>query len=165
MLARRSSRRLLFTALLLPGIALLFNAASPAGDKAKDRDISDQEAHKTATGFKRIALIADTDPHGDRGNHEFVAAAVYLARTINAQYPDAYAAVYTKQKWPKDLKHADAVVVLMNHGGSSVNDAVKEAMNRGAGFMAIHYGVEVSKGDQGEHYLKWLGGYFEPYWS
>jgi len=28
------------------------------------------------------------------------AAAIYLARTINAQYPNAYAIVYTKKKWP-----------------------------------------------------------------
>src|SRR5207237_10619708 len=98
-------------------------------------------------------------------NHEFVAAAVCLARTINANYFNAYAAVYTRQKWPKDLKHADAVVVLMNHGGSAVNPAVKEATDRGAGFMAVHYGVEVEKGKQGEQYLNWLGGYFEQYWS
>ena len=44
-------------------------------------------------------------------------------------------------------------------------------MERGAGFMAIHYGVEVNKGEQGEAYLKWMGGYFEtvlvgqPYWT
>jgi hypothetical protein len=63
------------------------------------------------------------------------------------------------------LKDADAVIVLLNHGASAVNDAVKEAVQHGAGFMAIHYGVEVKKGDQGQHYLKWLGGYFETEWS
>ena len=31
--------------------------------------------------------------------------------------------------------------------------------------MAIHYGVEVDKGEQGQQYMKWLGGYFEPFWS
>ena len=46
-----------------------------------------------------------------------------------------------------------------------MNPAVKEATERGAGFMAIHYGVEVNKGEQGEHYLKWIGGYFEAFWS
>ena len=158
-------RRSLTGAVLGLSALLLLSAASPAGDEPAGRDIFDHAAHKAAKSVTRIALIADTDPHGPRGNHEFVAAAVYLARTINAEYPKAYAAVFTKQKWPKDLKHADAIVVLMNHGGSSVNAAVKEAMERGAGFMAIHYGVEVNKGDQGENYLKWLGGYFEPYWS
>jgi Trehalose utilisation len=166
MLARLSRMRFgLAHALLGLGIGLMLAAPSIAGDDKKERDIYDHEAHKTAKAGTRIALVADTDSHGARGNHEFVAAAVYLARTINAQYPDAYAAVYTRQKWPKDLKHADAIVVLMNHGGSSINPAVKEATDRGAGFMAVHYGVEVNKGEQGQQYLKWLGGYFEPYWS
>ena len=40
----------------------------------------------------------------------------------------------------------------LNHGGPAVNPAVKEATARGAGFMAIHYGVEVNKGEQGENY-------------
>src|SRR5262245_23408382 len=136
----------------------------PAGDD-KNRDIFDYAAQKAARGVKKIVFVADTAPHGPRGNHEFLAAAIYLGRTINAHYPDAYAVVHTKDKWPKDLKHADAIVVLLNHGGSAVNPAVKEATARGAGFMAIHYAVEVNKGEQGQHYLKWLGGYFETFWS
>jgi Trehalose utilisation len=164
MRARLSRLRWLPLALFGLGAVLLYPWPTGAGDK-KERDIFDHEAHKAASRLKRIALVADTDPHGPRGNHEFVAAAVYLARTINAQYPDAYAAVYTRQRWPKDLSFADAIVVLMNHGGSAVNPTVKATVGKGAGFMAVHYGVEVNKGEQGEHYLKWLGGYFEPYWS
>jgi hypothetical protein len=150
--------------LVVLGIAFLAISAFASDDK-KERDIFDYEAQKAAKDVKKIVFVADTAPHGGRGNHEFLAAAIYLARTINANYPGAYAVVYTKDKWPKDLKHADAVIVLLNHGGSAVNDAVKEATARGAGFMAIHYGVEVDKGKQGESYLKWLGGYFEPFWS
>src|SRR5437870_8306887 len=103
-------------------------------DQPKERDIFDYEAQKAATGVKKIVFVADTAPHGPRGNHEFLAAAIYLARTINAHYPGAYAVVHTKNKWPKDLGHADAVIVLLNHGGSAVNPAVKEAVGRGAGF-------------------------------
>jgi len=139
-------------------------AAVAAADK-KARDIFDYEAQRTAQEAKKIVFVADTAPHGGRGNHEFLAAALYLARTINAHYPHAYAVVYTKDKWPKDLRHADVVIVLLNHGGSAVNDAVRQVTERGAGFMAIHYGVEVNKGEQGQAYLKWLGGYFEPFWS
>src|SRR5579884_2508231 len=147
--------------------ALLLLAAGPAfaaGDK-KERDIFDYDGQKAAKDVKKIVFVADTAPHGGRGNHEFLADAIYFARTINADYPSAWCVVHTKDKWPKDLKHADAIIVLLNHGGSAVNDAVKEAVARGAGFMAIHYGVEVNKGEQGNAYLKWLGGYFEPYWS
>jgi hypothetical protein len=149
------------------GLALVFLLTAPAaaGEGKKARDIFDYQAQKDARGVKKIVFVADTAPHGPRGNHEFMAAAIYLARTINERYPDAYAVVHTKAKWPTDLKHADAVIVLLNHGGSAVNAAVKEAMGRGAGFMAIHYGVEVNKGEQGQNYLKWLGGYFETFWS
>jgi hypothetical protein len=146
-------------------LSLALTGGAFAGDDKKGRDIFDYEAQKAAKGVKRIVFVADTAPHGPRGNHEFLAGAIYLARGINAQYPDAYATVYTKAKWPKDLKHADTIIVLLNDGGSSVNPAVKEACDRGAGFMAIHYGVEVSKGEKGDAYLKWMGGFFEAYWS
>jgi len=134
-------------------------------DEKKERDLFDYEAQKAAKNVKKIVFVADTAPHGPRGNHEFLAGAIYLARTINAEFPNAYAVVYTKDKWPRDLQHADSIIVLLNHGGSAVNPAVKEATARGAGFMAIHYGVEVNKGEQGQAYLKWLGGYFETFWS
>jgi hypothetical protein len=149
---------------LILGLALCLTRPSTAGDK-KERDIFDYAAQKEAKGVKKIVFVADTEPHGPRGNHEFLAAAILFARTINANYPDAYAVVHTKAKWPKDLKHADTIIVLLNHGGSAVNPAVKEATSRGANFMAIHYGVEVNKGEQGQHYLKWIGGYFETFWS
>jgi len=161
-----SPRRSWLIAVLVLAETLLPGAAATADDKAKERDIFDIEAQKEAKDVKRIVFIADRDPHGDRGNHEFIAAAVYLARTINSQYPDACAVVTTKQNFPKDLKHADTVIVLMNHAAPAAESrAVQEAMARGAGFMAIHYGVEVRKGKQGENFLQWLGGYFEPEWS
>src|SRR5437660_8533519 len=146
-------------------VALALLAPRAWGDDKKERDIFDYDAQKAAKDVKKIVFVADTAPHGGRGNHEFLAAAIYFARTINAAYPSAWCVVHTKAKWPKDLKHADAVIVLLNHGGSAVNAAVKEATARGAGFMAIHYGVEVNKGEQGQYFLKWLGGYFEPFWS
>src|SRR5437660_2014872 len=139
------SRRLPPAALGL-GVLLLSCTTALAADARKERDIFDYAAQKEAKGVKKIVFVADTAPHGQRGNHEFLAGAIYLARTINARYPDAYAVVYTKDKWPKDLRHADAVIVLLNHGGSAVNPAVEEAADRGAGFMAIHYGVEVNQG-------------------
>jgi hypothetical protein len=165
MFARFRSRCWLTVAVLVAGMGLLATARTSAEDPKKERDIFDYEAQKAAKDVKKIVFVADTGTHGARGNHEFLAGAVYLARTINAEYPNAYAVVYTKEKWPRDLKHADSIIVLLNHGASAVNSAVKEATQHGAGFMAIHWGVEVDKGEQAENYLKWMGGYFEPFWS
>src|SRR5262249_7831590 len=135
-----------------------------AGADKKERDIFDYDAQKASKG-KRIVFIADAGTHGGRGNHEFVAGAIYLARAITAPYPDAYAVVHSNKKWPKDLSHADTVIILLNHGGpAATNPAVKEVMARGGNFMAIHYGVEVNKGEQGQNFLKWMGGYFETFW-
>jgi len=156
------------TCLLAAACSLFFAASSHAGDK-KDRDIFDFEGQKAAQGVKRIVFIADTAPHGARGNHEFVAASVFLARAINAHDPKAWAVVttmQTMQKKPRDLKHADAIVVLMNNANPAAGSKeIAEAIDKGAGFMAIHYGVEVSKGKQGDNFLKWMGGYFEANWS
>jgi hypothetical protein len=157
------------TRLPLLAAALILLTAAPAFADAKKRDIFDYDGQKAAKDVRKIVFVADTAPHSGRGNHEFMAAAIYFARTINAEYPKAWCVVHPyangKAPFPKDLKHADAIIVLLNHGGPAVNDAVKEAVARGAGFMAIHYGVEVNKGDQGDNYLKWIGGYFEPFWS
>jgi len=132
----------------------------------KERDIFDYEAQKADKDAKHIVFIADKGTHGGRGNHEFVAAAIYLARSINENYPKAYAVVHTTGNWPKDLSHADAIVVLLNHAGSAAtNKDIQAAMKRGAGFVAIHYGVEVNKGEQGKNFLAWMGGYFETFWS
>lgn len=154
--------------MLAGACALILNGAALAGEK-KDRDIFDYDSQKAADGYKRVVFIADTRPHGARGNHEFVAASVFLARTLNAHDPKCWAVVTTMQKMQKkpfDLKFADAVVVLMNDADPAARSKeIKEAMDKGAGFMAIHYGVEVSKGKEGDNFLKWMGGYFEREWS
>jgi hypothetical protein len=147
-------------------IVVAATASATSFGQPKDRDIFDLAAQKASPAGKKIVFIADRDPHGGRGNHEFIAASIYLARTINERYPDAYCVVTTKQNMPKDLSHATAIVIIMNNGGpAALNTAVQEAAKRGAGVMAIHYGVEVSKGVPGKNYLDWLGGYFEAEWS
>ncbi|MFT5125482.1 MAG: hypothetical protein ACI9TH_003927 [Kiritimatiellia bacterium] len=125
-----------------------------AGQKAAGKEV------------KKIVFIGDAGTHGGRGNHEFMAGSVLLGELLHAAYPNVHAVVHSSKNWPKDLSHADAVVVSLNHGGRAANDKeIAKAVERGAGFMAIHYGVEVNKGDQGDNYIKWMGGYFEPKWS
>ena len=132
-----------------------------------ERDIFDYAGQRTAPPeTKRLVFIASRADHGARGNHEFMAGAMYLARRINEVYPKAHAVVFAEEKWPENLLTADAVIVGLNHGGRAASDPnIKAAMARGAGFMAIHFGVEVNKGEQGDNYLAWAGGYFETFWS
>jgi Trehalose utilisation len=140
----------------------------PVGAQEKERDIFNYVGQKNAPKeVKKIVFIADVGTHGGKGNHEFKAGAVYMARVLNSTYPNAHAVVYPNTRWPKDLAHADAVIVLLNHGGKAATDpAIKTAVEKNdAGFMAIHYGVEVTKGVQGDAFLKYMGGYFEQSWS
>jgi hypothetical protein len=155
-----------FACLALIAGLLLAPAGVEGQEKDKEKDIFNYAAQKSAPkDVKRIVFVADPGTHGAKGNHEFYPGAMYMARRLNAAYPNVYATVYSSKQWPKDLSDADAIIVLLNHGGSAVNPAVKAAVERGAGFMAVHYGVEVNKGAQGEQFLKWMGGYFEPFWS
>jgi hypothetical protein len=114
----------------------------------------------------KIVFIADAGTHGGPGNHEFMAGSMLLARELNAFYPNAWAVVHSSNNWPKELSHVDAVIVALNHGGRAAEDSqIFEAVRKGAGFMAIHFGVEVNKGKQGDNYADWMGGYFETFWS
>src|SRR3954469_1146470 len=152
---------------VFPILAAVLAAATDLPAAAADKDVFDFAAQKAAPkAVKKIVFVADTGSHGARGNHEFVAGAILLARAVNAAYPgSAYAVVRTKDHWPTDLSHTAAVIVLLNHGGSAVNPAVRAAVERGAGFMGVHFAVEVNKGEQGDAFLKWMGGYFETFWS
>jgi type 1 glutamine amidotransferase len=85
---------------------------------------------------------------------------------LNAAYPNVHAVVYSTNNWPKKLTHADAIAVSLNHGQRAATDSeIAAAVRRGAGFMAMHFGVEVNKGEAGDNYLRWMGGYFETEWS
>ena len=152
-------------ALRLSALALF--AAPATFSHAEEKDIFDHAKQKAAgKDVKKIVFIADHGTHGSRGNHEFLGGSVLLARQLNTAYPNVHAVVHSKKHWPKDLAHADAVVVLLNHGGPAAKDPrIAAAVKRGAGFAAIHYGVEVNKGEEGKNYLEWMGGYFETFWS
>ena len=144
--------RFAVTAMLAVTLAAALLAPAAAGEKEKD--IFDYDAQKNAPKERQEDRLRRRHRRrtAPRGNHEFLAGAIYLARTHQRHtIPTPTPSSTRKDKWPKDLTHADAVIVLLNHGGSAVNPAVKEAIERGAGFMAIHYGVEVNKGEQGEH--------------
>lgn len=132
-----------------------------------EKGVFDYEGQKAAGDkVKKIIFIADAGTHGPRGNHEFMAGSILLARTLNEVYPDVHAVVHSTKNWPTDVAHASAIVVSLNHGQKAATDPnIAAAVRKGAGFMAIHFGVEVNKGPAGENYTRWMGGYFETFWS
>ena len=147
--------------------SLLLLALISSVISAEDEKIFDYERQRTAADdVTQIVFVGDSGTHGPRGNHEFVAASIYLARQLNAAFPNIHAVVRSSDNWPDDLSHADAIVVGLNHGGRAATDPeIFAAVRKGAGFMAMHYAVEVNKGEQGNNYLQWIGGYFETFWS
>jgi hypothetical protein len=138
-----------------------------AGVSAEEKGVFDyQKQMEAGKDVKTIVFIADAGTHGGRGNHEFMAGSILLAKQLNAAYPEVHAVVRSSNNWPTDLSHADAIVVALNHGQRAAKDPeIFAAVRRGAGFMAIHFGVEVNQGEEGNNYLQWMGGYFETKWS
>lgn len=129
------------------------------------RFVHAEDAKKT-----KIVFVAGRASHG-RGQHEHKAGSMLLARLLNENMPNVNAIV-TTGGWPQanDIFAGAAVVVVYCDGGG------RHVLNRnlkfmdglsaeGVGLVCIHYGVEVPKGPPGDHFLKWIGGYFEAHWS
>src|SRR5882672_1667930 len=75
--------------------------AVPAAAQDKERDIFNYVAQKKAgSDVKKIVFIADPNTHGGKGNHEFKAGAIYMAKVLNATYPNCYAVVHSGGSWP-----------------------------------------------------------------
>ncbi len=121
-------------------------------------------------GKKKIVFIGGTPSHGFAA-HEHNAGCLLLAKYLNDNVPSVHA-VTTLNGWPKDesiLDGASAIVIYCDGGGGHLaipHLAKLDAMNeKGVGIGCIHYAVEVPKDKGGPEFLKWMGGYFEEYFS
>lgn len=120
---------------------------------------------------KKVVFVAGPKSHGFFA-HEHAAGCKLLADHLEAANLGIETVVVTDGGYPKDpsvFKDASAVVVACDGGVRHLlNQNLAEfdkVMRRGVGLACIHYGVETTKGPAGDHFLKWIGGYFEPYWS
>jgi putative membrane-bound dehydrogenase-like protein len=125
---------------------------------------------ETGGAEKKIAFMAGRPSHG-YGSHEHYAGCKLLAAAIERALP-GYETVVYQNGWPEDPKaFQDADVVVMycdGGGGHPVNQHLEQLdklADEGVGVVCLHYGVEVPKGEPGDHFLKWIGGYFETHWS
>lgn len=124
----------------------------------------------------KIVLIAGNPSHGP-GDHEFNAGILLLEKCLKER-PDLELVVI-KGGWPADdeeLEGAKTIVFFMDGGGGHPiiqKDhlrTIEQMMDLGVGLVCMHYAVEVPKGEPGDKFLDWIGGYYEsgfstnPHW-
>lgn len=121
-------------------------------------------------GKKRIVFIAGRASH-NYGAHEHYAGSMILANALQERVREVQTEVI-RDGWPEDDSVLDgAAAIVMYSDGGGGHPAIPhlarldELAKRGVGVVCIHYAVEVPKGEAGEKFLDWIGGYFEPHWS
>ena len=130
------------------------------------------EAAEPAAGAaeKKIVFIAGKPSH-PYGTHEHNAGCLLLAMELEKAMP-GYKTVVYRNGWPTEagaLDGADAIVMYCDGGAKHMVvphlAEVDAAAKKGVGIVCLHYGVEVEKGEPGDKFLDWIGGYFEADWS
>ncbi|HEY3855396.1 MAG TPA: family 16 glycoside hydrolase [Verrucomicrobiae bacterium] len=146
-------------------MALQLHAGPPMKVEFKDLRIKEEPL------AKKIVFLAGVPSHGPR-EHEYNAGCLLLQSCLQ-NIPGVETVVYNGG-WPSvpnAFDHADAVVVSMDGGDGLALlkddrlDQLRPLMDKGVGFGAIHWGVEVPKGRGEDAYLDWMGGAFEADWS
>lgn len=121
---------------------------------------------------KSIIMIAGKPSHGP-AQHEHNAGCQLLAKCLKDSGADVDVKVHLNAEWPspEELAKADTILIYSDGGGGHpalqgdhLAQLGKE-MKRGAGFVCLHYAVEVPITPGGPEFTDWLGGYFEPNWS
>lgn len=119
---------------------------------------------------KKVVFIAGACSHGV-GEHEHNAGCRLLSSELNKQMgKEVESVVYNM--WPTDttvLNDASTIVLYMDGSGGHLAlkhlEHLKALMAKGVGLVCLHYAVEVPTETGGPEFKKWLGGYFETYWS
>jgi type 1 glutamine amidotransferase len=160
-----SLRRILMAGLVL-GLTSLFSAGQTA-----------VAAAEADAGSAKIVLIAGRPSHGP-GDHEFNAGCKLLAKCL-AKIKGIEPVVVTGG-WPTDesvFEGAKAVVFFMDGGSGHPMiqgdhlKTIQKLLDQGVGLGCLHYAVEVPKGEPGDQFLNWIGGYYEtgfstnPHWK
>jgi len=119
---------------------------------------------------KKIMFIAGKASHG-YGAHEHRAGCLLLAKGIRQGVPNVNPIVFING-WPRNPEMLDdaATIIIYSDGGAGHPfyehlAEIDRLMKKGIGLVCIHYAVEIPKGDAGNRFLDWTGGYFETDWS
>jgi type 1 glutamine amidotransferase len=115
--------------------------------------------------------VAGEASHGG-GQHEFPAG-VHALKNCLDQREDVIAADYY-HGWPSDptaFDNADTVLFYLDGGAGHPAiqgdrlEILQSILKRGVGMVCVHYAVEVPKDKGGEEFKRWIGGYYETYYS
>ncbi len=119
---------------------------------------------------KKVVFLAGPPSHA-LGEHEHIAGCKLLAAKLSEAMPNIETVVNTG-RFPKDesiFDGAASVVVYCDGGQGHILNRHLELfdglMKKGVGLVCIHYAVETVPGKEGDKFLEWMGGYFEPHWS
>ena len=119
----------------------------------------------------KIVLIAGKDSHGTSA-HNWGDGVDLLSHALTKESALNIETAIHKGGWPTDpsiFNNAASVVILSDGGGRHpINKRLIEfdaLAEKGVGLVCVHYAVEVPKGAPGDMLKKWLGGYFEVFWS
>lgn len=144
-------------------VVLLLLWVAPCSLHRRPAKAADEQAGK------RILMIAGGPSHGF-GAHEHYAGLKVLAETL--QQADASLDIHVARSWPESndrFESADTIVIYSDGGGRHPAlphlELLGQQMQRGCGLVCLHYAVEVPKGEPGDAWLEYLGGYFETHWS
>lgn len=119
---------------------------------------------------KKIVFLAGPKSHG-YGSHEHYAGCVLLAKSLEAAMPGIETVVY-KHRWPDNeeaFKDVDCIISYCDGGDrhpfNKRLELIDSLAKKGVGIVCVHYGVETTKGEPGNKFVDWIGGYFETDWS
>ncbi|MCF2446978.1 ThuA domain-containing protein [Dyadobacter sp. CY345] len=122
------------------------------------------------TERKKILFIAGPDSHG-KGEHEYNGGLTFLARKLKEGMPEIDTAVY-HNGWPKEeaaLQNASTIVLFCDGAEGHLLiphlSEVESLMNKGTGFVVLHFTMELPKGTDADRFRDLVGGYFETHWS
>ena len=119
----------------------------------------------------KIVFISGSPSHGPM-SHEHRAGNMLLADALNESGLNVEASLVPHYGYPEDTKvlqdAATVVIFCTGHRGHVLNPHLKEfdaLMKKGTGVVMIHWATEAEKGEPGEKFLEWMGGFCDLNWS
>jgi trehalose utilization protein len=119
----------------------------------------------------KVVFISGKPSHGPK-MHEHRAGNMLLAKALNESGLDVETVVLEQNGYPQNVGILDgaSTVVLFctGHKGHLLNphlETFDALMDKGVGVVMIHWATEAMKGEAGEKFLSWMGGFCDLDWS